>query len=37
MDALKEYEKAVQWLPSTDPRWEMAQSRVELIKKSAKE
>jgi tetratricopeptide (TPR) repeat protein len=36
-DALKEYEKAVQWLPSTDPRWEMAQSRVELIKKSAKE
>lgn len=37
VDALKEYEKAVQWLPSTDPRWEMAQSRVELIKKSAKE
>ena len=36
-DALKEYEKAVQWLPSSDPRWEMAQSRVELIKKSAKE
>jgi hypothetical protein len=36
-DALKEYEKAVQWLPSSDPRWEMAQSRVELLKRSAKE
>jgi hypothetical protein len=36
-EALKEYEKAVQWLPSSDPRWEMAQSRVELLKRSAKE
>jgi hypothetical protein len=33
-DALKEYEKAVQWLPNDDPRWEMAQSRVEQLKRS---
>jgi hypothetical protein len=32
-DALKEYEKAVQWLPNDDPRWEMAQSRVEQLKR----
>lgn len=32
-DALKEYEKAVQWLPSDDPRWEMAQSSVERLKR----
>jgi FHA domain len=33
-DALKEFEKAVQWLPSDDPRWELAHNRVEQLKKS---
>jgi tetratricopeptide (TPR) repeat protein len=33
-DALKEYEKAVQWLPPEDSRREMAQSRVEQLKKA---
>ena len=32
-EALKEYEKAVQWLPPDDPKREMAQSRVEQLKK----
>lgn len=32
-DALKEFEKAVQWLPRDDPKWEMAQSRVEQLKR----
>lgn len=33
-DALKEYEKAVQWLPPDDPKREMSQSRVEQLKKA---
>jgi len=33
-DALKEYEKAVQWLPPEDARREMAQSRIEQLKKA---
>ncbi len=32
-EALKEYEKAVQWLPRDDPKWELAQSRVEQLKR----
>jgi hypothetical protein len=35
-DALKEYERAVQWLPPDDARREMAVSRVEQLKKSAR-
>jgi FHA domain len=35
-DALKEYEKAVQWLPPGDPKREMAQSRVEQLKKAVR-
>jgi tetratricopeptide (TPR) repeat protein len=33
-EALKEYEKAVQWLPPDDPKREMAQSRAEQLKKA---
>ena len=33
-EALKEYEKAVQWLPPDDPKREMASSRVEQLKKA---
>jgi hypothetical protein len=32
-DAVREYEKAVQWLPSDDPNRQIARSRVEQLKK----
>jgi len=33
-DAIKEYEKAVQWLPPADPHREMAQNRLDQLKRS---
>jgi pSer/pThr/pTyr-binding forkhead associated (FHA) protein len=35
-EALREYEKAVQWLPPGDRKREMAQSRVEQLKKASR-
>ncbi len=32
-DALREYEKAVQWLPSDDPNRQIARTRIEQLKK----
>ncbi|MGQ0732456.1 MAG: FHA domain-containing protein [Acidobacteriota bacterium] len=35
-EALKEYEKAVQWLPPDDPRRGLAQSRIDQLRKPAR-
>ena len=32
-DALREYEKAVQWLPADDPNRQIARTRIEQLKK----
>jgi hypothetical protein len=33
-EALKEYEKAVQWLPPDDPNWQVARARVQQLKRN---
>ena len=35
-DALKEYEKAVQWLPADDPNREVARGRAEELKRAVR-
>ena len=32
-EALKEYQKAVQWLPSDDPNWQLARARVQQLER----
>jgi len=33
-EALKEYEKAMQWLPPDDPNWQVARARVQQLKRN---